>query len=365
MPAALAAALLAAHVVAAPTQAARPPITAKIVTAQERLELLSRASVWHPPPVAVARAQLGHRPSATSLSCRFEITEVGGTARKFDCTDDRGNRLRVKYGGSPEIPSEVASTRLLHALGFGADRVTLVETLRCHGCPSDPFVVLKAVDFTHVDEIYKKFVNYESHTDFEWAAVERRHEGRTIKGQDLEGWAFFELRSITPEKGGAPRAHVDALRLLAVFLAHWDNKSENQRLVCLSESDWSPTRPCRRPFAMLQDLGASFGPRKVDFDAWQQAPVWKDRQRCLVSMETLPHGGSTFEPIEISEAGRRHLAQLMTQLTDRQLLDLFGGARFDTQKESLLSARVVPAGEWARVFKEKVRQISEGPACPQ
>ena len=37
------------------------------------------------------------------------------------------------------------------------------------------------------------------------------------------------------------RADLDALRLLARVLAHWDNKSENQRLVCLD----GPPRPRR------------------------------------------------------------------------------------------------------------------------
>ena len=78
-------------------------------------------------------------------------------------------------------------------------------------------------------------------------------------------------------KGGAPRAHVDALRLLSVFLAHWDNKSENQRLVCLSEKDWPDGGTCRAPLAMLQDIGAAFGPKKVDLEGWTKAPIWANR----------------------------------------------------------------------------------------
>jgi hypothetical protein len=343
----------------------KPPITAKTVTPEQRIEMLSRASVWRPPQSAISKARFGTDSNSKALACRFEVTELSGTARKFDCRDEQGNRLRVKYGGSPEIPSEVASARLLHALGFGADRMTLVEKLRCHGCPSDPFVVLKAVDLTRVDEIYKKLVDYATYTDFEWVAVERRHNGRAIESKDLKGWAFFELQTIESRKGGAPRAHVDALRLLAVFLAHWDNKTDNQRLVCLSELDWPSNRTCRQPFAMLQDLGASFGPRKVDLDGWQQVPIWKDRGRCIVDMQSLPYNGGTFEAAQISEAGRRHLATLLTQLTDRQVSDLFSGARFDRRDESLFGAAVRPAEHWARIFKEKVRQINEGPACPQ
>ena len=49
-------------------------------------------------------------------------------------------------------------------------------------------------------------------------------------------------------------------------------------------------------------------------------------------METLPSGGATFAPVTITEGGRRLLASLLGQLSDRQLTDLFTGARFDKLK---------------------------------
>ena len=104
---------------------------------------------------------------------------------------------------------------------------------------------------------------------------------RAIETEALEGWAFHELDQIDEAKGGAPRAHVDALRLMAVFIAHWDNKSENQRLVCLSQQDWPEGRRCEKPFAMLQDVGGAFGPRKVDLGGWQSAPIWGNRETCV------------------------------------------------------------------------------------
>jgi hypothetical protein len=36
---------------------------------------------------------------------------------------------------------------------------------------------------------------------------------------------------VDPAKGGATRAELDALRLTAILLGHWDNKASNQRLV--------------------------------------------------------------------------------------------------------------------------------------
>ena len=43
----------------------------------------------------------------------------------------------------------------------------------------------------------------------------------------------------------APRAEVDAFRILAAFLAHWDNKSQNQRLVPISPPEGDTTTGTR------------------------------------------------------------------------------------------------------------------------
>ena len=339
--------------------------TSKNVSAEERLDALTRAQVWRAPSVPVGKARLTASASQPeSISCRFQITDLGGTAQKFDCTLENGELIRVKYGRSQEIPSEVAASRLLHALGFGADEVMLVKQVRCYGCPAEPFVTMKAVDLTDSDALYKKFVNYDHYKDFDWAAVERKHQGRAIGTDEVKGWAFFELDDVDAARGGAPRAHVDALRLLSVFLAHWDNKSENQRLVCLSDNDWPEGGNCRAPLAMLQDVGAAFGPKKVDLDGWTKAPIWANRAQCETSMATLPYEGATFTAVRITEAGRRHLAGLLGQLSDQQIHDLFAGARFD-HAEGFLKTGASEISEWVAAFKNKVRAISDGPACPQ
>lgn len=343
----------------------KTPMKSKKVSQAERLDALSRATVWQLPAVPIAKARLDSDPKQPqSIECTFAITDVGGTAPKFDCHLENGERIRVKYGRSPEIPSEVASARLLHALGFGADNVMLVEKLRCYGCPAEPFVTMRTLGLAGAHELYGKVMNKESYKDFEWVAVERKHYGRAIETDEIEGWAFFELDLIDAKKGGAPRAHVDALRLLAALIAHWDNKSENQRLVCLSEKDWPDGGKCTRPLAMLQDVGAAFGPRKVDLEKWEQYSMWGDRASCTVTMDSLPYKGATFTPVKISEAGRKHLAAMLTQLSDQQITALFAGARFD-QAKGMIGFTATPVAEWVRVFKKKVQEISVGPSCPQ
>jgi hypothetical protein len=335
---------------------------ARIVSMRERADAIARAQVWREPKTPIGRAVLGaDRRAPSMIECRFRFSDLGGTTPKFECLLPSGRELRVKYGPGSEAPAEAAATRLLGALGFGADAVTLVERVRCHGCPNEPFVTSKVVDATRTQPLYQRVVSQDSFKDFEWAAVEQKFPARPIESDSLKGWAFFELDSVDPSKGGAPRAHVDALRLLAVFLAHWDNKSENQRLVCLS-NEWPQKARCPEPFLLLQDVGSTFGPNRVDLDAWRAARIWEDRTECKVSMEALPYGGGTFGPTRVSERGRRFLARLLEQLTDAQLADLFGGARFDTSRSLLKQAS--PVQEWVRVFTSRVRAISAGPPCP-
>ena len=342
----------------------KKPLKSKTVSAEERLDALSRATVWIAPP-PIARAYLGADPKQPQeITCTFEITQLGGTAPKFDCQSENGDRLRIKYGRTPEVPSEVASAKLLHTLGFGADNVMLVEKVRCYGCPAEPFTTMKALGFAGAQKLYEKVMDPKAYKDFEWAAVERKHYGRAIETQEVEGWAFFEADLIDPKKGGAPRAHVDALRLLAVFLSHWDNKSENQRLMCLSEKDWPEGGKCSRPFAMLQDVGSAWGPRKMDLPEWEKAPLWSDRASCTTSMDHLPYHGATFTPVKITEAGRKHLGDLLSQLSDRQLTDMFTSAKFD-RPTGLIVKSAAPISEWVRVFKAKVKQVTDGPSCPQ
>jgi hypothetical protein len=113
---------------------------------------------------------------------------------------------------------------------------------------------------------------------------------------------------------------------------------------------------------MVQDLGATFGPLKLDLPNWRRTPVWSDRTACKVSMKTLPYGGATYPDRQISEAGRRLLAGMLEQLSDAQLADLFTASRIVAYDQVAAEAR--SAAAWVAAFKEKVRQVREGPECP-
>jgi len=330
---------------------ARQRREAMLRRAEWRLSSTDRASFTASAPLLRERALRDVR------SCRFVNEAPSGTTAKFNCVLDGGMVVKVKYGRNPEIQGEVAGTRLLRALGFPADEVDIVPRLRCYGCPRDPYMTIVAANWTSTRELLGPGGFANGYTDFDWVAIERRFPAPPIETDDAEGWAWWEVQNNT-----AYRDDLDALRLTAVFLAHWDNKRENQRLVCLDGTPPTPVPDCVRPLAMIQDLGATFGPTKVNIGSWGALPVWQDRSACRVSMHALPWRGGTFPNAQISEAARQQVGDGLTALTDEQLRDFFRGARFPEFQTATDDERDLQ--QWVAVFKDRVRQIADAGPCP-
>jgi len=339
-----------------------------------REDALARAKVWRQPAVPIDQVDLLANPPgddsfhfSDEVVCKFHPEKVGGATRKFNCILAGGEVIRVKYGRNPEVRTEVVVTRLLEALGFGADRMYVVRKVRCFGCPEDPFKVLSCV-YSPSEQVRKECqplyvkktekgkselnLDYAKYTDFDMVALERRMEGKGIEVKDVEGWKWSELEKIDPARGGATRAEIDALRLMAALVNNWDTKAGNQRLICLPGGEGADGS-CTRPFALMQDVGGTFGREKLDLEAWRAIPIWKDAGSCVVEIESPPLHSATFRDVAISESGRRFLAGLLTQLSEKQVKDLFIGGRAPGQEDN-----------WAQAFQEKVRQIAQREPCP-
>jgi hypothetical protein len=323
----------------------------------QRLELLERAAVHlgarDVPWKTTVEADRPGEPS----SCHFVESPRSGTTPKFDCLLANGEVVKVKYGRHPEIHAEVAAARLLQLLGYPADTVTMVPRLRCYGCPRFPFLGARV----RVNPLTRNLpIETEGYTDFEWVSVERRFPARPIETEHVKGWDWWELDRVSAAyRADRDRsADLDALKLLAVFLAHWDNKSENQRLVCL---DAGAGDTCEHPLAMIQDLGATFGPMKANLARWRDLPVWHDRDTCAVTMRTLPYRGATFPDAVISEAGRARLAARLTTLAPDDVRRLFEYARFPQYQSSTGDEKDLHA--WTAAFRDRVNQIQQA-RCP-
>jgi hypothetical protein len=294
--------------------------------------------------------------------------------------------MKVKYGQDAEIHTEVAATRLLRAVGAGANEVYYLKRLRCFGCPREPDALLRCASNRSASvrreceplygEVspsgeFKVTLDYGKYVDFPNVSVERWADGKTIRTDTVDGWGWDELESAQSDGEGASRAERDALRLLAVFLNDWDNSPDNQRLLCLPGGLRDEEGRCALPFAYMDDVGATFGRTglldgksedKLDVEGWSRVGIWKDAGRCTVSIRSPVLHHATFGEAEITESGRRLLADRLRRLTPRQLRDLFAGAGFADFDGASGASRDID--RWVAVFRQKVHEIADRPPCP-
>jgi hypothetical protein len=321
-------------------------------TAEMRLAAIRRAHVWAATEVASMDLMAGPSgpgafPPNATVTCDYVDKKMGGRSPKFTCVIPPGDELKVKFGpDNGEVYAEVAASRLFWALGFGADRMYPVRVV-CRGCPSN----IQGTDI---------------------ASIQRKMRGREIETATGSGWAWPELDLVDPTTDGTLRAERDALKLLAVFIQHTDSKPEQQRLICVSTPEKPQDgAPCAEAFMMVHDLGLTFGHANlfnrnsvgsVNLRGWSHTPVWKDPARCVAN---LPKSltGSLNNP-SITEAGRQFLADLLVQLTDTQLHDLFDVARVTYRSTATnRSSGGTSIEQWVDTFKQKRNEIANH-TCP-
>jgi hypothetical protein len=330
--------------------------TLKNLSVSAREATLERANVWQSIDTRSLNLAAGPPlPSAQrigeELTCRFVFPEkpLKGNTPKFRCAVRPDDVVKVKYGKkNDEVSAEIAASRLFWALGFKADRMYPTR-LSCQGCPADPFAASKADWHSGKPGDVGQYV-------FDPAAVERPFPGLAIETEGFEGWAWPELDKLNPRAGGAPRAHLDALKLLAVFVQHSDSKPEQQELVCAPgrvKRDRAGNETCASPWLVVKDLGVTFGKATalnnsaMDLHDWSGARIWREGTPCVGDLSRSLTG--SLENPRIGEAGRKFLAGRLLLLSDQQIRDLFTAARAARRDNTV--------DDWVRVFKRKRDEI--------
>jgi hypothetical protein len=284
-----------------------------------------------------------------AVTCDYTEKRKHGATRKFHCTLPNGDVVKVRYGTyNGEVQGSVVATRLLWALGFEADRVYPVRVI-CRGCSADPWT-----DGGKRGEVH----------EFDPAVIERKAPGHPMWADDDEksGWAWWELDKVDATRGGATLAQRDGLKLLAVFMQHTDSKAQQQRLVCAD--GLAGNGYCKTPFLLLHDVGTTFGHANsmnsnhsgsVNYENWSTTPIWKDPRACIGDLRQS-HTGTLGDP-HVSEAGRKFLADLLVQLSDQQLHDLFDVAGVTRRADPSGRVTAVSVEDWVAVFKQKRDEI--------
>lgn len=343
----------------APSSAPRAPLES--LTKPSRVEHIQRAQVWAPTNVSAMDMRAGpggKRAFAPEqvVVCDYVQKKMSGTTPKFTCLLEGGDDVKVKYGAdNGEVYASVLGTRLFWALGFRADAYYPVR-VTCRGCSADP---------------WKDDDKAEGETRFDFAIIERKMPGEILETSPDQGWSWSELDTVDEGHGGAPRAQVDALKLLASFVEHIDSKDVQQRLLCLpGDGKQADPARCEHPFLMVHDLGVTFGSGGLlsrhlndvgaaDFTTWAPQTVFRPEEVtvCEGSVSRSLQGNLNH-PV-ISEGGRKFLSDLLARLSDRQLHDLFSVARVDKRSRKPGSDEP-PASvdEWVDAFKRKRAEIA-------
>jgi hypothetical protein len=354
-----------------------PPGDLSHLSRSARSHYLHEARVWRQTDIPGTNILAGPQspiaiPPEHEVDCQYvEPREVPtGYSPKFQCKLAGSQQVaHVKYG-SHEVYAEVAGTRLLWALGFYTDEDYPVK-IRCSGCPEkSPF---------HPSKSEARVERY-----FDDAIIEQAFEGEIAEYHD-QGWTWQELDLVDVRFGGAPKREVDALKLLAVFIQHTDSKRQQQRIGCFPADvvRQGNMESCKKPVLMIQDLGCTFGAgapeitaaSSMNLPAWRSRPIWNyekeaqfaqsnpGKRACfgnLTSADFAKRDG-LFDP-QISEDGRKFLADLLNQLSDQQIYNLFQAARADKTEDVIDDhgrPRPINLDDWVAAFKEKRREITE------
>ncbi len=221
-------------------------------------------------------------------------------------------RRRPPYRKARDMYTEVASTRLLWALGYPAQPAYTTAGVVCHGCPEDDAFRQKGSRRTMV------YVD---------AMVDRPYpdalELSTWSVKDVADQVYWKEWPIQK------RVYFDGLIVLAGLIHHRSNARQQNSLVCLARPG-SGCAPDAETFMLFADLGSTFGAphAKGQHSSWIEHPAWADARSCRVYLpwKDMPPAASH---LQITEAGRRFILERIGRLTDDHLRAVFRAARFE------------------------------------
>jgi hypothetical protein len=303
----------------------------------------------------------------------------------FEFVDDKGRHktktLKVKYDPyhlyrensalysektkakdwkpNAEVYGEVLATRLLSSVGFYADRIYTFDKIICKNCPIEPWTYIR--QFYGILDDKDNFIGFtkgellksnntadhlamdRSNLVISPAVIEYKIGGEKIElasngeRDAIEGCDIGELFSNLPkgERADEERLRREALTIFIAFINHMDNKAEQQRIICKDDDiiDYgNGTAFCKDPIIMVQDAGSNFGNgfsilqgdirlNKLDLKKWMKLQLWKNADTCTIQVNEGI--SSTFDQMEVSEAGQLYLASFLSQLTLSQVKEYF------------------------------------------
>lgn len=353
------------------------------VKKSNRQNLLKTMDIWNPVDTEnldLFKGPTSHYEFGETIYCTFKEPEEGdfgsGLNQKFYCIDKTTNEeLKVKYDiRNAEVYGEIAFSRLMYALGFNHDNYYSVR-VECDNCPKDPWDYIQGYKPPSRRGENKPDPEGErGYYTFLPALVEVKTDGNKIENVEDQGvsWEEFnDYEGLTLEQ----KTIRDAFVLLMAFTHHADSKPDQQRLSCEKSATTKTDGKyiCEKAKFLVHDGGWSFGAgvepsinsmrAKMNRKFWTHYPVFKNKSTCKIGVRKLLN--SEFENKEISENGRKFLADLLSRLSRKQIKDIFRASRVDLRDQVLYKESPEESlNKWADAFEKRRKEITDI-TCPK
>lgn len=283
------------------------------------------AVIWQRPGDIVSRDLFygqGGKQGMPSGSFKFIKKSQGGSQPKFIVEDRQGRRWKVKIG--VEAQPETAVTRLLWAVGYFTDETYYLPIINVEAQPKD-----------WLDADAHRFLG------LVWGARLERERDK----KNMGSWSWFD----NPFQG---TRELDGLKVLMALVNNWDLKQDNNAIAVDKRSGEL------RYF--VHDLGATLGRTGGKFDRtknniddfersqfidrigtdlvdfhmgsrppwwfWFHLPYWQERTRISTITRNIPREHA------------RWMGQLLSQLSDHQLMDALRAANYSPDEASRITA---------------------------
>jgi hypothetical protein len=228
---------------------------------------------------------------------KFLGRQTGGNNLKYRIEDANGNEWVVKI--ADESQAEVAATRLIWALGYRTEIDHIVPRISI-----------------------EKIGNYKN----------ARFEGRpkTIKRGERWSWTNH------PHTG---TKEFDGLRIMMAFVNNWDLKDENNIIIEDGGKSYLVVSDLGSSFGKLADKSKSRSGRSVNEpEDFAKAGFVKGVNNGIIELDYRGMGEDHLKGIKVENA--RWLADLLLQLTDKQISDAFRAANYSNEDVNLYTAAV-------------------------
>jgi hypothetical protein len=264
-------------------------------------------------PVNISERDLYYGPGGQQMmpllkEIRSFIRQTGGTQLKYRLKDGAGKDWIVKLGR--ETQPETAAVRLLWAIGYPTEVNYLIPSFEIKGAGN-------------AAGVYKN------------ARFEARPEN--LKRGEKWSWTNNPFLGTT---------EFEALKIMMAIFNNWDIKDENTAVLSDGEAQ----------YYIISDLGATFGKvpevsggksgRSVNKpEQYAQSKFIKQVRDGVIEMDFRSSGSSIIKTAKVEHG--RWLADLLLQLSDRQIEDAFRAGNYEPNEVKLL----------AQAFKSRIAEL--------